>query len=437
MVIIDVFQGGTIMRDLGLLDIQPQQDTMRLIELPENDNDLIEVSRLNDKHWVTKHNELIQSTYKLSLQQQRILLIIASRIQPKDENFKLYQFNTKDIIDILGLSATSGSYYAQIKTIVNDLQTKTLTIKTKDRETNLSWVITSDYFPKQGFFQVELHPKLKPYFLELKDKFTKYRLENVLQLNSSYSIRMYELLKQYEGIGCRKFQVDELKDLLAIPPSKYKQYGHFKSKILLHSQEQIEKHTDLRFEFKEFKTGRKITRLEFQIQTKKQNTVVIETDDIMNQLFDLGITGKQAQKIKENWDDEHILRNLEYTNNQIRKKRITSPAGYFIQAVTEDYGKEKLDVDSQKTKELKDEKNIDFEDNKYGKPVTEYESLVLQRIDLQRTLEVDEETIEQLAREDMWKYCTFQLERYGHTIESNQFSDGTVASYCAILGSLV
>jgi len=141
----------------SLLDIPTQTGVLDLIELPECD--LVEVNKLNDEHWVTKHNELIQSTYKLSLQQQRILLIIASRIQPKDENFKLYQFNTKDIIDILGLSSSAGSYYTQIKSIVNDLQTKTLTIKTEDRETNFTWVITSDYFPKQGFFQVELHPK--------------------------------------------------------------------------------------------------------------------------------------------------------------------------------------------------------------------------------------------------------------------------------------
>ena len=417
--------------NINLLDIPGRDDTLQLIDLPETESNLVEVNNLNDEHWVTKHNELVQSTYKLSLQQQRILLIIASRIQPKDENFKLYQFNTKDIIDILGLSTTSGSYYSQIKTIVNDLQSKTLTIKTKDRETNLSWVITSDYFPKQGFFQVELHPKLKPYFLELKDKFTKYRLENVLRLNSSYSIRMYELLKQYEGIGIRKFAVQELKELLAIEPGKYKQYGHFKSKILLHSQEQIEKHTDLRFDFKELKTGRKITRLEFYIKTKNQSKTTIELDEMSAHLLDFGINAKLVEKIIEKWPVDQILRNLEYTKKQVNKRHIQNPAGYFIQAVSEDYGKVDEDFDSRKMKELKQNDDINYEESKYDKSIEDYEALVTKRITLQRKLGLEEDKIEHSGREDMLHYCNFQLQRYGRKICPEQFSNKMLALYCS------
>ena len=423
--------------NINLLDIHGQDSALQLIDLPETDeSNLVEVNNLNDEHWVTKHNELVQSTYQLSLQQQRILLIIASRIQPKDENFKLYRFNTKDIIDILGLSTTSGSYYSQIKTIVNDLQTKTLTIKTKDRETNLSWVITSDYFPKQGVFQVELHPKLKPYFLQLKDKFTKYRLENVLRLSSSYSIRMYELLKQYEGIGVRKFEVDELKELLAIEPGKYKQYGHFKSKILLHAQEQIEKHTDLRFEFNELKTGRKITRLEFYIHSQRETLPEIEPDEIDNQLIELGISTKQAKKIRDKWDDDQILRNLEYTKALMNKRRIDNPAGYFIQAVMEDYGKVKVSYGAKKVKELTQE-DVDFEEDRYGVSIDEYESRIVKVMELQRKLGLDEEAIERGARANMQKFCAFQYERYGRTIRPEQFSDKTLANYCSTIHSMV
>lgn len=422
----------------SLLDSSTYQEALELIELPDSDNEsnLVKINSLNDEHWVTKHNELIQSSYKLTLQQQRILLIIASRIQPKDENFKLYQFNTKDIIDILGLSRSSGSYYTQIRNIVNDLQTKTLTIKTKDRETNFTWVITSDYFPKQGFFQVELHPKLKPYFLELKDKFTKYRLENVLKLNSSYSIRMYELLKQYENIRTRSFDVDELKELLAIEPGKYKQYGHFKSKILLHSQEQIEKHTDLRFEFKEIKSGRKITKLEFYIKSKKNDVPVIDMkkDEINSGLLELGVSVVQIQKIRDKWDNNHIQRNLAYTKSRMKKKRIDKPAGYFIRALTEDYAE--IDLVSQdrlgdsKHSDLLNGTGVDHRDNKYGKIVTDFENMLISIVDLQRELGIEEEIIQEKLKQEVNTYATYHYEQYGTMISSDMFANPLLATYC-------
>ncbi|WP_338657192.1 replication initiation protein (plasmid) [Sporosarcina psychrophila] len=417
----------------SLLDIPTQTGVLDLIELPECD--LVEVNKLNDEHWVTKHNELIQSTYKLSLQQQRILLIIASRIQPKDENFKLYQFNTKDIIDILGLSSSAGSYYTQIKSIVNDLQTKTLTIKTEDRETNFTWVITSDYFPKQGFFQVELHPKLKPYFLELKDKFTQYRLENVLRLSSSYSIRMYELLKQYESIRTRRFGVDELKELLAIEPEKYKQYGHFKSKILLHSQEQIEKHTDLRFEFKEIKTGRKITKIEFFIKSKNANPTVVDTkkDAVNDSLIEIGISLIQIKKIRDKWDDEQILRNLAYTQDQIKKKRIDKPAGYFIRALTEDYGgddyREHISGGSKQV-ELLNGTGVDHREKKYGRQVIDFEAMLISTRDIQRELGLDEEIIQEKLKEEVIAFVIYQFEHYKKLIEPEMFTETLLSSYC-------
>ena len=39
-----------------------------------------DLESINIKNWVTKSNILIESTYKLSLQEQRILLIMASKV---------------------------------------------------------------------------------------------------------------------------------------------------------------------------------------------------------------------------------------------------------------------------------------------------------------------------------------------------------------------
>lgn len=229
---------------------------------------------INIKNWVTKSNELIESTYKLSLQEQRILLVMASKVQPADETLKTYSFRALDFIEIVGNKKGTG-FYSYLKEIVKGLQSKVLTIKKDGKERDYSWVITSIYEENEGYITLQFHPDLKDLFLELKEKFTTYQLENVVRLNSVYSIRIYELLKQYERVKKRQLTVDQLRSLLAIEPTKYKQYGHFKNKVLMVAKNEINKKTDITFDIKEIKTGRKITSIEFIISTNGSSAVQV------------------------------------------------------------------------------------------------------------------------------------------------------------------
>ncbi|NGY80988.1 replication initiation protein [Bacillus megaterium] len=83
--------------------------------------------------------------------------------------------------------------------------------KRKGRQRNYNWVITSIYEENEGYITLQFHPSLKYLFLELKEKFTSYQLENVVRLNSVYSIRIYELLKQYERLRKRELTLEELR----------------------------------------------------------------------------------------------------------------------------------------------------------------------------------------------------------------------------------
>ncbi|WP_347552986.1 replication initiation protein (plasmid) [Pseudalkalibacillus hwajinpoensis] len=236
-----------------------------------------ELQSIDIKNWVTKSNELIESTYKLSLQEQRILLVMASKVQPSDETLKTYSFRARDFIEIIGNKKGTG-FYSYLKEIVKGLQTKVLTIKKNGQERDYSWVITSIYEKNEGYITLQFHPDLKDLFLELKEKFTTYQLENVVRLNSVYSIRIYELLKQYERLKKRQLTMLELRSLLGIEPTKYKQYGHFKNKVLLVAQTEINQKTDINFELNEIKTGRKVTSIEFKINGNSNKEVKVITE---------------------------------------------------------------------------------------------------------------------------------------------------------------
>ncbi|WP_176345149.1 RepB family plasmid replication initiator protein [Priestia aryabhattai] len=315
-----------------------------------------DLESINIKNWVTKSNILIESTYKLSLQEQRILLIMASKVQPNDETLKTYRFRAKDFIEIVGNKKGTG-FYSYLKEIVNGLQTKILTIKEKGRQRNYNWVITSIYEENEGYITLQFHPSLKYLFLELKEKFTSYQLENVVRLNSVYSIRIYELLKQYERLRKRELTLEELRHFLAIEPTKYKQYGHFKSKVLAVAQKEINNKTDIYFEFVEIKTGRKVTSIEFIITSSpalndasatkekkielNQHLVELENHEhsVQNDLLDLGVKREKIEWLLSEFTKEQLERNIRYTQDRLITGDVTHPHSYVVKAIQKDYAK--------------------------------------------------------------------------------------------------
>ncbi|MBU3574058.1 replication initiation protein [Priestia aryabhattai] len=309
-----------------------------------------DLESINIKNWVTKSNILIESTYKLSLQEQRILLIMASKVQPNDETLKTYRFRAKDFIEIVGNKKGTG-FYSYLKEIVNGLQTKILTIKEKGRQRNYNWVITSIYEENEGYITLQFHPSLKYLFLELKEKFTSYQLENVVRLNSVYSIRIYELLKQYERLRKRELSLEELRHFLAIEPTKYKQYGHFKSKVLAVAQKEINNKTDIHFEFVEIKTGRKVTSIEFIITSSSKETKLKSTQSsldlldnekengLYHDLVSLGVKPEKIEWVLSEFAKEQVERNVKYTQGRLVIGDITHPHSYVIKAIQKDYAK--------------------------------------------------------------------------------------------------
>ncbi|MFE7064464.1 replication initiation protein [Sutcliffiella sp. NPDC057660] len=319
---------------------------------------------LDIKNWVTKSNQLIEATYKLSLQEQRILLVLASKVQPNDEELKAYKFRVQDFMDIVGTKPGTG-YYSHIRQVVTDLQTKTLTIKQGTKTMVANWLMTAIYEDNEGSILLKFNPDLKHLFLNLKEKFTSYQLENVIKLQSIYSIRIYELLKQYLSIGKRHFTIEELRNYLAIEEGKYKQYGHFKNKVLSVAMEELKVKTDLSFTFEEHKTGRKVTSITFFIKDRRQEkgnslSTEVQPDDegskveksstsewptelqeIVMDMLDLGIEEEKAKYLINTYPKDQLERNIEYVKLQQQKKNIDNLGGYLFNSIKKDYAKAK------------------------------------------------------------------------------------------------
>jgi len=233
---------------------------------------------------VTKSNKLITCNYDLSVLEQKIILTLASMVQPQDTEFKEYEFKIKDFIKLLGLKGQSK--YTELPKITRELKKKVFDIKEGTDTIQVSWLGGVRYKHKEGILILQLEKNLKPYMLELNTLYTSYKLQNILNLKSKYSIRLYEILKSNLFKGQITIELEELKRMTGAQEKAYSIYNNVKSKVLNQALKELKEKTDIKFEFKEIKTGRKVTSIKFDIHSKNNDNarheIAATTEIIVN-----------------------------------------------------------------------------------------------------------------------------------------------------------
>ena len=223
-----------------------------------------------DKNYlVTKSNYFIMnSSYDLSLEEQKLILTLASMVQPEDEEFKPYIFKISDFMKLLGVE--NQAKYTEIPKITKELMKKVFEIEEGNRIIQSAWLSGTIYEKGTGCVTLKFNPDLKPYMLKLNNMFTQYRLANILSMKSKYSPRIYEILKcnEFKKQGYIDLQIEDLRKLLKAE-NIYPRYNDFKRKIIEQTQRELKKLSDISFDFEEIKTGRKVTSLKFYIHSNK------------------------------------------------------------------------------------------------------------------------------------------------------------------------
>ncbi|MCY6355986.1 replication initiation protein [Clostridium sp. ZS2-4] len=296
-----------------------------------------------DKNYlVSKSNTLITSSYDLSLEEQKIILTLASMVQPTDEEFKPYKFKIKDFMNLLNISTKTK--YSVLPKITKNLIKKVVEIKEGDEYIQLSWLSSAKYKKGSGELTLMFDPNLKPYLLKLNKLYTSYKLENILQLKSKYSIRIYEIMKSYEfrKQGSILIEINDLRRMLGLDEKQYPRFSNFKQKILSVAQEEINDKTDISLDYEQIKSGKRVIALKFIINAcMSPNSPIydIENDDYIEQIrniFSEDITLLEAEKIY-NAADENIERIKEKYLLAKEQKKIKSLVPWIIKALKEDF----------------------------------------------------------------------------------------------------
>ena len=223
---------------------------------------------MNDELLVKKSNVLARAAYKpSSINEARLVAIVASQIKTTDTDFKSYYVR---VTDFMLNSSTGGSVYNVVRKMAEAAMKQTLKIDdpNEDGWTMYNLFSRCRYKRSKGTLDVQIHPDLKIHYLNLKKNFTKYKLTEYLALPSVYSQRIYEIVRSCDDCTEFEFDIKKLHEMLCTPKTMRKNFAEFKRKALDKAHKDITKKTKLVYQWEAIKKGRKVVKIKFTFGKK-------------------------------------------------------------------------------------------------------------------------------------------------------------------------
>ena len=204
---------------------------------------------------IWQDNVLTVARYEMTEAEKNMLYMVVAQVRKDDPPTKMYQVSVKEMASLTGSEELKFETYKQA----------TRKLITRVFETTLpngnflqaSFIASAEYKKGTGIIELELSQKVRPYYVDLNQRFTKVQLVAAISLNSAYAKRIYELLCMFKNMKDKTFRRDliDLKNMLYIIDSKtgrdsYPDWTKFQKNVLDVAGKEINGHTDLTFTYK-------------------------------------------------------------------------------------------------------------------------------------------------------------------------------------------
>ena len=297
-------------------------------------------------------NRLVEARYKLTLNEQRLVIAICSQIPKNQSNVDAIYLRMMDVASFcrLGDPGTKTGQYNKIKNLSDKLMRRTLQIKKPDGRWRIThWLQAAECMPG-GILKCEIDNQLLPEFLQLKIAYLDTLAAPLMEFSRDYSARMYFILKKMLRIGDFEYELDFFRQTFQLPKS-YKHFGHLKEKVLEPALIEINKKSDINVKWDYIKEGRSYTKIHFVVSAKRENKKAIaaaptetkneQTDEEKELLARLinpkkwNLTSSRAEQLVEEYGVDHVRKNLLYADKYRAGK--ANLGGWLVDCIRNDY----------------------------------------------------------------------------------------------------
>ena len=208
---------------------------------------------------------------------------------------------------------------------------------------------------------IQINERFKYILNNLVANYTKLDLLDFVSLNSIYSKNMFKLLKQWDSICEKIYNIEVLRVNLGVPESY--DTSNFNRKVLKPISTELPKYFDS-LKIEKLKTGKKVTDLKFSWKRKKEALEIEEAEIIISEKLNKAIekakknrfianlfTDENIEKLLNKFEEPALIKGLNACYKDIQKD--VKSLNYLIKAIETAAGK--------KTKKIVVEKEMDQE----------------------------------------------------------------------------
>ena len=342
-------------------------------------------------------NPLLEAQRKFNVIENRLFYLGLQDVNPHltekdrfyDEHFPDTHITPSELKKLFGYDAC----LTEIVKTCDKFAGKTIKIMFEDGFDIYTVFQHMKYRKGKGLY-IKFNEDMRPFLLDIYKTykeygFTKLEMKQIFILNSSYAMRLLELLLKYrskakDGILEREISVEDLRDKLDVPENAYKgKMCNFRQFVLDRPINDINAHTQYFITYETVKKGRSVsgfkficncnkvasdddytTTIEIQQAPKIQDSPALPEVQTKNEktyikLAHYGFSTKTVNALLEACDGDlsELASRLEYgekraKNDKEKGKEISSISGYLRIAIEENWLSAKRDEDKAKEREI-------------------------------------------------------------------------------------
>lgn len=256
------------------------------------------IEKINLNSVVAKSNELVPKLAKYDLQELRLIAYCLAHYDSRKPDNRKFTARVDELAKIFP-SMGEHTAYDVIKKAVLDINNKPIEFRNEGKRHLWIWFAGFCYHEREGVFEFSISPLLEPFLLELKERFSMYRLGDVHQFQAASTWKLYEQLNVHKFTGAWLATVDELRELFNVD-GKYNRFDSLRQRLIDPSLIEINDKSNLSVDYVREREGKKVKYIRFFIQTKEK-VYIDEEQHTQNMLLRLllqaGIKHETATKL--------------------------------------------------------------------------------------------------------------------------------------------
>lgn len=220
---------------------------------------------------VKKSAQLVNARYSLPIGAQKLVAYAATKIEKVETDGTC-------VVTVMTNNFNKITNYAkptkEIERIVDELYNASFHVKDetgKYEKIDKRWIFEKKHLPENSGVTLTFHKDLTPFLFQLRDHYIEYAPSDIIPLDNSYAVRMYEILIQHiepdkENYSIT-FDVDEFREILVLE-DKYPLIYELKRNVTEKIVKQLNKTKLENVKCVYNKTGRNVTSISFVFNIK-------------------------------------------------------------------------------------------------------------------------------------------------------------------------